>query len=196
MTGRSGWQPSVAHPLGSASGATSPMSTRAEIVSASAVADIVTVRSPASVRISWSSRLPRSVASACAKQRMPLPLISAREPSALNRVIRAVYPLAGSATSRPVGADATTPIAQLAAPTAPCRVPEPSTSGASSSTRKSLPRAWCFVRWIVVIVDGGRARRALPEPLRPPDRVRRRSSVRVDHGGTIGPVGRRTGGCG
>ena len=47
------------------------------------------------------SKSPRRVASACAKQRMPLPLISARPPSALNRIICAAYPSADSPTIRP-----------------------------------------------------------------------------------------------
>ena len=95
---------------------------------------------------------------------------------------------------QPVGADPAPAIAQLPRQRAIDRSRR--RRGASSSTRKSLPRAWCFVRRDRRHRGVGGARRGLPEPLRPPDRVRRRPSVRGDRDGTIGPVGRRTGGCG
>ena len=75
--------------LGTSIGSTEPMSTLALIVSGSSVTASVTTRSPASVRIRCGARSPRRAASACAKHRMPLPLISARLPSALYSVIRA-----------------------------------------------------------------------------------------------------------
>ena len=57
--------------------------TAAMIVQGSSVANSSTVRGPASVRMRWGVRSPPlRPAIAWAKQRMPLPLISARLPSA------------------------------------------------------------------------------------------------------------------
>ncbi len=57
---------------------------------------------------------PRRAASAWAKQRMPLPLISARLPSALYSDHRRGEPVGGLADEQPVGADAPCAVAHAA----------------------------------------------------------------------------------
>ena len=100
----------------------------------------VTRRSPASVRIRCGSRSPRRRASAWAKQRMPLPLISAREPSALYSTIRAAYPGSVSPTSSP-----SAPMPRRRSHTRRARAAQIVDVAGGTTTRKSLPSPWCLV---------------------------------------------------
>ena len=115
-----------------------------------------TVRSPASVAIRRSPG-PWARAHAWARQRMPLPLISAREPSRVeehHREVGVVRP-AGGAQQQAVGADAGAAVAQRARPGR-------ASAAWSSRTRKSLPRPWCLERRRVVM-----AFRPFSQPVRP-----------------------------
>src|SRR5918997_1487417 len=129
-----------------------PIATDRLSVTASTRSCTVTVRRPASVAMGISSPgdpspcpgQPPST-SAWARQRMPLPLISAREPSALRSSIRARAGepgSAGDARSRP---SAPTPVWRSHRARA-----SPESMGweasVSSTTRKSLPNPWCLVR--------------------------------------------------
>ena len=92
------------------------------------------------------SRSPRRLASACAKQRMPLPLISARPPSALNRIILAAYPSADSPTIKP-----SAPMPRRRSHTCRASAARSETAG-WNVTRKSLPSPWCLVNVSLVVV--------------------------------------------
>ena len=87
----------------------------------SAVGATSTRRAPASVGMQLGPRSPRRAATACAKQRMPLPLISARLPSALYSTMRAAWPSSALADEQPVGADAPLAVAQTASASRPAR---------------------------------------------------------------------------
>ena len=134
---------------------------------------------------------------------MPLPLISARPPSALNSCHRDVGGARrrrrpGRDVEQPVGADYRDADHTAARATAPSTAWAPSRS---SSTRKSLPRPWCLVRRMCLPVCPSRrlhqrrfARaRAAPRTGRTTALQATRSG---DHAGTR-PVGAgRTAGCG
>src|ERR671916_251562 len=138
-----------AHSGASPSTRADPIATDRLCVTSSTRSWTVTVRRPASVWMGISSSPARPghppSSMAWARQRMPLPLISAGEPSALRNSIRAragAPGSAGEARSRP------------SAPTPVCRSHKaratPASMGweasVSSTTRKSLPNPWCLVR--------------------------------------------------
>ena len=147
-------------------GSTAPMSTLASIVSRVVGRSTASrSRSPASVRIRCGTMSPRRVASAWAKQRMPLPLISARLPSALNSTIaRRVAVRPDSPTSSP-----SAPIPRRRSHTRRASAGRSSTCG-WNTTRKSLPSPWCLVSVSVLM------RRVLPPRSVPTRRPGRRST--------------------
>ena len=128
---------------------------------------------------------------------MPLPLISARLPSALRSSMakrrRPSSPVVGRDPDEPVGADAPVAVAH-----ARRRCPRRSAGRRrrSSRTRKSLPRPWCLVRrmrWSFC-----RAIECMPHAVdvRRAGRRPRRPSGCGGRGGTSAPGGGRSGGCG
>src|SRR5690606_34188869 len=125
-----------------------PMSTDRSSVTSSTRPCTVTVRRPASVATAISSASapgqPPS-RSACAKHRIPLPLISAREPSALRSSMRAIAGSPGAGGTARITPSAPIPVCRSQS----CRAISASSGWAasgSSTTRKSLPRPWCLVR--------------------------------------------------
>ena len=178
-----------------------PMSTVARCVPGSSVGSTRT-RPDAGVggdvTIVAGSRCRRAT-TAWARQRMPLPLISARLPSALNSVHRrrpAPSPSRGPGVTaqQPVGADAGMAIAQARAPA------RPSTGAgaveSSSSDEEVVAEA--------VVLGQLHADSSLPgagdamssDGIPRADRLRRGATRCVDRGGTTLAGGGRTGGCG
>src|SRR5690606_28641313 len=106
--------------------------------------------------------------SACAKHRIPLPLISAREPSALRSSMRATAASPGAAGTARITPSAPTPVCRSQS----CRAISASSgcvASGSSRTRKSLPRPWCFVRRMSPTSVPDARRRAARIPARPLD---------------------------
>ena len=153
-TGRSGCVPMAAQLAGASIVLTSPMSTVAttEVLSCSPT---VTSRTPASVCKRYT-RSPRAASlrnNAWAKQRAPLPLISAVEPSLLYNRMRALTSSMRSSNNKP---SAPTPDARLhqARETSGQATATSSTPAlrnwATSSTKKSLPQASNLLTLIMV----------------------------------------------
>ena len=177
----------------------------------------VTVRRPASVAMGTSGPSPGSASSsAWARQRMPLPLISARDPSALRssiRIGRAVARRRRGGPDEAVGADARVPVAQGAR-----QVGVEGVGGVGVEQDEEVVAQAVVLRETHVGVQSARRRPvcgpvsptppAPPAPSsrrRPPPRARpagwpgrrpRRASGSGDRGGTTTPAAGRSGGCG
>ena len=107
------------------------------------------------------------MASAWARQRMPLPLISAIEPSALTRRHDQVGAgrCRGGPTSRPSAPDAVVAVAPPLGALDPRRAVARHRASSVRRTRKSLPRPWCLVRRNVMRPTS----LAAPPPIADPD---------------------------
>ena len=121
---------------------------------------------------------------------MPLPLISAREPSALRSSIRTRASAVGSAGVARMTPSAPMPVCRSHRARATAASSGWEASG-SSTTRKSLPRPWCLVRRMsgISLPDG--ERRACPFPPRrppPPPRRSRASQQRRRVGDRLEPA--------
>ena len=108
----------------------------------------LTVRRPASVAIAHvagARPCVRAIDQAWARQRMPLPLISARLPSALNSAMPRSASVAAAASGRRSGRRRRCPA--VGRTSAGQHLPRAAgrSGWSSNTTRKSLPRPWCFV---------------------------------------------------
>ena len=142
-TGRSGLVPSEFQLAGSSSEPIRPMSTEALMVVASSGCTS-TRRGPASVATMYSTFpvCPYNMYAACAKQRMPLPLISASEPSLLyKRIVKfeSSILLNNNKPSAPMPVVRLHNVRALAGQSEIC-------SAGTSNTKKSFPSPECLVR--------------------------------------------------